>query len=118
MPKPTKTWEEQPDHPIKLTSADFHEAVAHYPVLVVDCWAGWCAPCRTVAPIIDDLAKDYQGKIVFGKVDADADPQILGEFGILSIPTLLVFKNGAKVDQLIGAMPKAVLEARLDPFTT
>ena len=118
MPKKDHAWEEQPDHPITLKTENFHDAVKHYPLLVVDCWATWCAPCRMIAPVIDELAKDHQGKIVFGKLDADADPQILGEFGIMSIPTLMVFKNGKKVDQLIGAMPKAVLESRLGPYMT
>jgi thioredoxin 1 len=118
MPPKNQTWDEQPDHPITLKTENFHDAVAHYPLLVVDCWAGWCAPCHMIAPVIEELAKDYKGKMVFGKVDADADPAVLQEFGIMSIPTLLVFKNGKKVDQLIGAMPKAMLESRLTPHLT
>jgi thioredoxin 1 len=107
--------EENPDHPIHLTSDNFHDAVKQYPFLVVDCWAEWCAPCWIIAPIIEEMAKEYQGKIVFGKVDADQDPEILGEFGIMSIPTLLIFKDGQKVDQIVGAMPRPMLELRLQP---
>ena len=109
------TFEENPDHPIELTSENFHDAVKHYPFLIVDCWAAWCGPCHMIAPILEQMAKDYQGKIAIGKVDADSDPQILGEFGIMSIPTLLVFKDGVKVDQIVGAMPRQVLESRLEP---
>ena len=109
-------FEESPDHPITLTSANFHEAVGHYPFIIVDCWAEWCGPCRMMSPILDEMAKDHKGKLVFGKVNADTDPQVLGEFGIMSIPTLLIFKNGQKVDQIVGAMPRQVLEARLGRY--
>ena len=108
--------ENSPDHPISLNATNFHEAVGHYPLIIVDCWAEWCGPCRMISPILDEMAKDYQGKIVIGKVNADTDPQVLGEFGIMSIPTLLVFKDGQKVDQIVGAMPRQALEARLEPY--
>ena len=83
------------------------------PVLV-DFWADWCAPCKMVAPLIDELAEEYDGKIKFTKVDVDDNPQTAMQYGIRSIPTLLVFKGGAPVDQVVGVVPKAALKKRLD----
>lgn len=83
------------------------------PVLV-DFWADWCAPCKMVAPLIDELAKEYDGKIKFTKVDVDDNPQTASQYGIRSIPTLLVFKGGAPIDQVVGAVPKATIKKRLD----
>ena len=110
------TFEDNPDHPITLTTDNFHEAVKHYPFILVDCWADWCGPCHMIAPVLDQMAKDHTGKMVIGKVNADTDPQVLREHGIMSIPTLLVFKNGEKVDQIVGAMPRQVLESRLEAY--
>jgi thioredoxin 1 len=106
---------ENPEQPITLTTSNFHDAVKHYPFIVVDCWAEWCGPCRMISPILDEMAKEHKGKLVVGKVNADTDPQVLMEYGIMSIPTLLVFKNGEKVDQIVGAMPRQMLESRLEP---
>ena len=83
------------------------------PVLV-DFWADWCAPCKMVAPLLDELAKEYDGKIKFTKVDVDDNPQTAMQYGIRSIPTLLVFKGGAPVDKVVGAVPKAAIKKRLD----
>ena len=110
------TWEENPDHPITLTTDNFHDALKHYSNLVVDCWADWCGPCKMIAPVLEAMAKDHQGKLVFAKVNADTDPQVLGEYGIMSIPTLLVFKDGEMLDQIVGAVPRPVLEDRLAPL--
>ena len=110
------TWEENPDHPITLNAQNFHDARQHYPNLVVDCWADWCGPCKMIAPVLEAMAKDHQGKLVFAKVNADTDPQVLGEYGIMSIPTLLVFKDGEMLDQIVGAVPRPVLEDRLAPL--
>ena len=98
---------------LELNDANFEQMLKEYPMLVVDCWAPWCGPCRMVAPIIDELAKDYQGKIAFGKLNVDNNRAVSTRFDIMSIPTLLVFKNGQLVDHKIGAMPKQVLENEL-----
>jgi thioredoxin 1 len=98
---------------LELTESNFNEAVKNYPLLVVDCWAEWCAPCKMVAPVIEELAEDYQGKIAFGKLNMDYNPSVVAQYQIMSIPTLLIFKNGKLVDQKVGAMPKGVLEPEL-----
>jgi thioredoxin 1 len=98
---------------LELTESNFDEAVKNYPLLVVDCWAEWCAPCKMVAPVIEELAEDYQGKIAFGKLNMDYNPSVVARYQIMSIPTLLIFKNGKLVDQKVGAMPKGVLEPEL-----
>jgi thioredoxin 1 len=98
---------------LELTENNFDEAVKNYPLLVVDCWAEWCAPCKMVAPIIEELAEDYQGKITFGKLNMDYNPSMVARYQIMSIPTLLIFKNSNLVDQKVGAMPKGVLELEL-----
>ena len=102
-----------PNKPINIKDADFDENVKKYKTIVVDCWAPWCGPCRMVGPVIDDLAKEMQGKIVFGKLNVDENQMTATKFGIMSIPSLLVFKNGELVDKIIGAMPKEMLKAKL-----
>ncbi len=101
------------DHPVIITDATFVETVKKYPLVVVDCWAQWCGPCRMVAPIIDELAKEYAGKIVFGKLNVDENPRVSTEFAIMAIPTIFIFKNGEPVDVVQGAMPKPYFEAKL-----
>jgi len=102
-------------HPVAVTDSEFQELVlkSETPVLV-DFWADWCAPCKMIAPIVEELAEEYDGQIVFAKVDVDSSPLTAAEYGIRSIPTLLVFKDGSPVDQVVGAVPKAVLKQRLD----
>lgn len=101
--------------PQHVTDSDFEQEVleSETPVLV-DFWAEWCAPCKMVAPVLDELAGEYDGKIKFTKVDVDVNPQTAMKYGIRSIPTLLVFKGGSPVDQVVGAVPKAVIKKRLD----
>jgi len=104
------------DTPIQLLDADMDEVVKKYPILVIDCWAPWCGPCRMIAPVIEDLAKEMAGKIIFGKLNVDENPQTSMKYHIMSIPTMLVFKNGALVDRFVGAMPKEMLLQKLKPY--
>jgi len=105
-----------PNEPIELTDASFSEFIQKYPLVVIDCWAPWCAPCRILSPIIEEMAHDYAGKIAFGKVNVDENPRVALEYGIMSIPTLLIFKNGRLVDRIVGAMPRKLLEPRITRF--
>jgi len=102
-----------PTRPVTLTDRNFDQAVQKYPMLVVDCWAEWCAPCRIVAPVIEELARDYQGQIVFGKLDVDRNREVAGRYQIMSIPTLLIFKGGQLVGAKVGALPRHALEEEL-----
>ena len=102
-----------PNIPVRLTDGNFEKAKNKYPLLVIDCWAEWCVPCKMIAPVIEELAKDYQGKITFGRLDVDENQSVAMQYQIMSIPTLLIFKNGKKVGQKVGALPKKVLESEL-----
>jgi len=102
-----------PTGPLILTERSFDQAVQKYPMLVVDCWAEWCGPCRMVAPAIEELARDYQGQIVFGKLDVDHNREVAGRYQIMSIPTLLIFKGGQLVGTKVGALPRHALEGEL-----
>jgi len=108
--------EEMPDTPLEVTDADFDDAVKKYKTIVIDCWAPWCGPCRMVGPIIEELAKEMQGKIVFGKLNVDENPSVSMKHQIMSIPTMLIFKNGNLIDKLIGAMPKDMLKQKLESY--
>jgi thioredoxin 1 len=111
--KKKKLLVDSPDYPVVLTTSNFDEAIKKYPVIVIDCWAEWCAPCHRVHPIIESLAKKFEGKIAFGKLDIDQNREIAERFSIMSIPTLLVFKNEQNVDSIIGAMPENLLEEKI-----
>ena len=108
--------ENMPNTPLHVTDADIDENIKKYKTIVIDCWAPWCGPCRMVGPIIEELAKDMQGRIVFGKLNVDENPQTSAKHQIMSIPTLLVFKGGNLVDRLIGAVPKDTLKAKLETY--
>ena len=101
------------DKPIHVTDDDFDKVVKENRYVVVDFWAEWCRPCHAIAPTIDELAKRYAGKVVFAKIDSDENQRKFQEYGVMGIPTLLFFRDGKLVDQVIGAMPKAQLEQRV-----
>lgn len=111
--KKKKILVDSPDYPVTLYTSNFDEAIKKYPNLVIDCWAEWCTPCLMVHPIIENLAKKHKGKIAFAKLDIDQNREIAERFSIMSIPTLLVFKNGQNVDTILGAMPENVLEEKI-----
>jgi thioredoxin 1 len=102
---------------LEITDKNFDEIVmtADKPVLV-DMWAVWCGPCRMVAPIMEDISKEYAGRVIVGKLDVDNNPGITSRFGIRNIPTILFFKNGQVVDKQVGAVPKVVLIRKLEQY--
>ncbi|NLJ46788.1 MAG: thioredoxin [Treponema sp.] len=96
---------------VTLTSENFEQEVLKSPIpVLVDFWAEWCGPCRMIAPAVDELARAYEGKIKVGKVDVDSQVDLAGRFGIISIPTLMVFKDGKAARQKVGALPKLQIE--------
>jgi len=99
---------------IVLTDSNFEEVIKSDKPVLVDFWAEWCGPCRMVGPLVEELAGEYEGKAVIGKLNVDENPGVSAKFGIRSIPTLLVFKGGQIVDKQIGAVPKGVLAQKLD----
>ena len=103
------------DEVIELNAENFEKEVinSELPVLV-DCWASWCQPCLIVAPIVEEVAKEYQGKVKFYKLNVDECRDIATRYGIMSIPTLLIFKEGKVVDQIIGAVPAEIIKEKLD----
>jgi thioredoxin 1 len=98
-----------------LTDANFGEIVlkADKPV-VVDFWAEWCGPCRVIGPIVNEIAEDYQDRVIVGKLDVDANPEVSFTYGIRNIPTILFFKNGQVADKQVGAVPKSVLVNKVE----
>ena len=102
--------------PLEVTDAGFDQTVKNYPLVVVDCWAEWCGPCRMIAPVIEELAKEYAGEVVFGKLNVDENPETATKFNIMGIPTLLVMKNGVEVDRIVGVAPKLMIENKLKNY--
>jgi thioredoxin 1 len=105
--------------PVTVTDTSFKEEVldSNVPVLV-DFWASWCSPCKMIAPIVEELASQYDGQIKVAKVDVDANPITPGMFGVLSIPTLMLFRGGQAAERIVGYQPKQALEAKLQAALT
>ena len=101
--------------PLHVSDSEFGKTVleSQAPVLV-DFWAAWCGPCRMIAPFVEEIANDYAGKAVVAKMDTDANPQTPMKYGIMGIPTLIIFKGGQEVDRIVGAVPKAMIVKKLD----
>jgi thioredoxin 1 len=100
---------------VHLTEANFDEALTeHQGLLMVDFWAEWCGPCRAIAPVLEDLARESAGRVTLAKVNVDENHGLAGRYGIRSIPTILFVKGGKVVDQVIGAVPRAKLKEKLD----
>ena len=107
-----------PDMPVKVTDRNFDEFIHKYPIIVIDCWADWCGPCHMLAPTIDELAKDYSGKVAFGKLNIDENQKTAMQFLVMSIPTLLLMKNGLEVDRIVGVSPRQYIESKLNDNLT
>lgn len=99
-----------------LDDGNLEKTVSNHPLVVVDCWAEWCGPCKMVAPIIEGLANEYAGRITFGKLNIDENMSVAMKYRINAIPTMLVFKNGELVGQIIGALPKNHIERKLQEY--
>jgi thioredoxin 1 len=102
---------------MNLTERDFQSEVLNSEgVVLVDFWAPWCGPCRMVAPVLEQLGQEYGNSLKIGKVNIDENPGIAAQYGVMSIPTMIVFKDGRKVEQFVGAMPKPALKSKLEKW--
>lgn len=103
-----------PDSPVVVKDSGFEEFIKKHDTVVVDCWAPWCAPCRMLSPTIEAMAKDYKGKVVFGKLNTDENSETAAKFGIMSIPTLLYFRKGELVQTTVGALSRPMIDEQLN----
>jgi thioredoxin 1 len=108
-----KARKEMGNEPVHVTDADFEEMVRKHPLALIDFWAPWCGPCLALTPTIEELNKDYAGRVLIGKLNVDENPQTAECFQVFSIPTLLIMKNGREVDRIVGCVPKKHIEAAL-----
>ena len=102
-----------PDSPVVVMDAGFEEFIRKHDAVVVECWAPWCAPCRMLSPTIDAMARDYKGKVVFGKLNTDENFETASKFGIMSIPTLLYFRKGELVQKTVGVLSRPMIDEQL-----
>lgn len=103
--------------PVAVTDGTFHrEVLDHNGPVLVDCWAPWCGPCRTVAPVLDQLASEYAGRLKIAKLNVDENPATASQYGIQSIPTMILFDRGKMVNRLIGALPKGEIERQISGY--
>jgi len=105
--------QEMSTKPIPVTDSNFNEIVNKNSLALIDCWAPWCGPCVVISPIVEELAKEYAGKVLFGKLNVDENPRTSERFRIFGIPTLLIIRNGKEVDRIVGLVPKDHIKARL-----
>ncbi|MFO8109774.1 MAG: thioredoxin [Thermoplasmata archaeon] len=111
--KMNKEW---PGKPVEVTDEDIDDFIEKYPVSMIDCWAVWCGPCRMMEPVLNELAEEMKGEVVIGKLNVDKNRVKSSEFGVSSIPTLLIFKDGELKDKAVGAMPKDNLKQILEKY--
>ena len=105
-----------PDHPVVVADRDFSQEVLASPLpVLLDCWAAWCGPCKMIAPLLEQMAGEYAGRLKVAKLNVDENPATASRYGIQSIPTLLLFKGGEVVDTLVGAVPREEIARRLAP---
>ena len=108
--------EDQTVQPITLADDGFDLAVERYDLMVVDFWAPWCGPCVVMAPVIEELAEEYAGRVTFGKLNTDENPTTTERFGVMGIPTLVILQGGNEVERIVGAVPKQEIRNVLDPY--
>ena len=111
-----KEKQNHPDSPVTLNDKNFSDIIEKYPLVVVDFWASWCGPCKMMEPVIENMAKKYSGKVVFGKMNVDKNKRIPSRYQISSIPTLMIFKNGKIVDKIVGATRENQLSKKLEKY--
>jgi len=105
-----------PEGPVEMTDSDFKETIEQYPLVLVDFWAAWCGPCKMMEPVLKELAEEYQGEVVIGKMNVDKNQTIPNKFQVSSIPTMILFKDGEPVDKMIGARGKDQLGQKFDEY--
>jgi thioredoxin 1 len=105
--------QETDDEPVHVTDSNFNEITGKHPLALIDFWASWCGPCQALAPTIEELAREYAGRIFIGKLNVDENPQTAECFQVFSIPTMLIMKKGVEVDRIVGCVQKKYIEAAL-----
>ncbi len=116
MAKTQQHQAEKISEPIVVSDANFSETTKKHSLVFVDFWAAWCGPCRMMIPMIDELAREYAGKVVFVKLNVDENQETASNFGIMSIPTFVIMKDGSEAARLVGAMPKEKLKEELKKY--